>query len=359
MRIALAATVLIFLFCLCIRYNAYSFTDKFVPLEYLKSYALAIKLLFSRLFETELWYRRDAAIEAFGSIMYHGSIARLSSTLVAIISGAALSIAGAIFQTAYRNPMASPNILGATAGVGLGNVLVIMLYSAAAVEHIYLRYEFCYGFTALCVILVLALGRLTSNKAENFSILETVILGSVISQGLNVATMYIMYNMQEEDMLLYQEVTLGTYMQTDTVSMLIFFSVMGVTIIPVLLMRYRMNIIGLDKMETTTIGVSSRPMRIIGQLCGVLMVTAAMIHCGDVGMLSLVIPYIVRQTVGADFRKVCVYSALAGGSLLMVCRLLTSFILLLDEPIPVVFIVNLFLMPAFVIILARQRRKVV
>jgi iron complex transport system permease protein len=255
--------------------------------------------------------------------------------------------------------MASPNILGATAGVGLGHVLVIMLFSAAAVEHIYLRYEFCYGFTAVCVVLVLALGRLTGCKAENFSILETVMLGSVISQGLKVVTMYLMYNMQEEDMLRYQEVTLGTYTQTDAVSMLIFFAVMAAAIIPVLLMRYHMNVMGLDKMETASIGVSSRPMRIVGQFCGILMVTGAMIHCGEVGMLSLVIPYIVRRIVGADFRKVCVYSALAGGSLLMICRLLTSFILLLNEPIPVVFIVNLLLIPAFMVILAGQRRAVI
>ncbi len=357
--IALAATIVIFLFCICFRYNAYNFADKFVPLQYLKSYALAIRLFFSRLFGTGLWPRSDAVIEAFGSITYYGAIAQLRITLVALISGAALSIAGAIFQTAYKNPMASPNILGATAGVGMGNVLVVMLYSAAAAEYIYLRYEFCYGFTALCVILVLVLGRLTGSRAENFSILETVMLGCVFSQGLKVVTMYIMFNLPEEDLLLYQEVTLGAYMQTDAVSMLLFFSVMAAAILPVLLMRYRMNIIGLDKMETTTIGVSSIPMRIVGQLCGVLMVTSAMIHCGKVGMLSLVIPYIVRRTVGADFKKVCVYSALAGGALLMICRLLTSFILLLNEPIPIVFVVNLILIPAFMVILARQRRAVI
>ena len=356
---ALAVTTLIFLLCVCFRYNAYRFADRFVPLQYLKSYALAIQLFFSRLFGTGLWHRSDAVIEAFGSITYYGAIAQLRITLVALISGAALAIAGAIFQTAYRNPMASPNILGATAGVGIGNVLVIMLYSAAAAEQIYLRYQFCYGFTAICVILVLVLARLTGSKAENFSILETVMLGSVVSQGIRVVTMYIMYNLPDEDMLLYQQVTLGTYMQTDAVSMLIFFAVMAATIIPVLLLRYRMNIIGLDKMETTTIGVSSAPMRIVGQLCGVLMVTCAMIHCGEVGMLSLVIPYVVRQTVGSDFRKVCVYSALVGGSLLMICRLLTSFIPLLNEPIPIVFVVNLLLIPVFMIILARQRRDVI
>ncbi len=353
---ALGVTAGVFLLSLCVRYNAYYYEDKFVPLAYLKSYLLALRLLAARLTKSALFYDQSAAIEAVGgSILYLGALARLKITLMALVSGAALSIAGAIFQTAYRNPMASPNILGATAGVKLGNVLVILLYSAAAVEKVYLRYQFCYGFTAVCVLAILLLGRLAGSRRENFSVMEMVMVGSIVSQALNVVTMYLMYQLEDEDLLLYQQLSLGAYLQTDRVSMTIFFLIMAIAILPVLLMRYRMNIIGLDKMETTTIGLNPRPLRLVGQLCGVLMVTCAMIHCGEVGMLSMVIPYIVRQSVGADFRQVCVYSALGGGVLLMVCRLLTSFFVIENEPVPVSFLVNLILVPIFMVILARQR----
>lgn len=353
---ALGVTAGVFLLSLCVRYNAYYYEDKFVPLAYLKSYLLALRLLAARLTKSALFYDQSAAIEAVGgSILYLGALARLKITLMALVSGAALSIAGAIFQTAYRNPMASPNILGATAGVKLGNVLVILLYSAAAVEKVYLRYQFCYGFTAVCVLAILLLGRLAGSRRENFSVMEMVMVGSIVSQALNVVTMYLMYQLEDEDLLLYQQLSLGAYLQTDRVSMTIFFLIMAIAILPVLLMRYRMNIIGLDKMETTTIGLNPRPLRLVGQFCGVLMVTCAMIHCGEVGMLSMVIPYIVRQSVGADFRQVCVYSALGGGVLLMVCRLLTTFIVIENEPVPVSFLVNLILVPIFMVILARQR----
>jgi iron complex transport system permease protein len=352
----LGIVLALFLLCLCFRYHAYDYASKFCPVEYAKSYALAIRLLFARIFDTSLWHQRQAAIDAVGgSVSYGGALAQLRLVLMTFVAGAAVSIAGAIFQTAYRNPMASPNIIGASAGVGLGNVVVVMLYSAACYEHVLLRYEYCYGFTAVCVLLVLLLGKLTGSKSENYSIINIIMAGSVVSQMVNVVTMYLMYNLSDEDLVLYQLISLGTYIDTSTLSFGIFMAVMALSLLPVLLARYRFNAIGMDKSETTCLGLSTGRLRLVGQVCGAVMVTCAMIHCGQVGMLSMVIPYLLRRLVGSDFRRLAVYSGLVGGALLMLCRVGTSFFLLAGEPLPVSFLIQLVLTPAFLVILARQR----
>ena len=354
MGIAITATVAVFLFCMCWRYNAVYYDEKFVPLQYLKSLWLALRLLFADLFSLPLAAQADTLIEALDNVIYYGAIARLKTTLMALVAGAALAVAGAIFQTTYRNPMASPNMLGATAGVKLGNVLVVMLYSGAAADYIYLRYEYCYGFTALCVGVVLLLGRLSGGRRE-YSVVEMVMAGSIVSQTLNVVTMYLMYNLEDEDLLVYQQLSMGTYLNMDTISLLLFFGMMAISLVPVFLTRYRLNALGLDPSEAAAAGVSTGPLRMMAQLCGVLMVTCAMIHCGEAGMLCTVVPCLVRQVVGGDFKKVCVYSALAGGIIMMLCRLLTSFLLIAGEAIPISFFINLALMPAFLVILARQK----
>ena len=59
--------------------------------------------------------------------------------------------------------------------------------------------------------------------------------------------------------------------------------------------------------------------------------------------------------MGSDFRRLAVYSALIGGGLLMICRLGTSFFLIAGEPLPVSFLIQLVLVPVFMVILARQR----
>lgn len=352
-----AAVAVLFVLCSMVRYNAYYFDEKFVPVKYVKSWALGIRLLIAKITGN---YSEDAAQALIdgvgGSIIYLGAFARLKISLMSFVAGVGVSIAGAIFQTAYKNPMASPNIIGATAGVQLGNVIVVMVYSTAAVSQIVLRYKFCYGFTALCVLGVLLLGRLASDKRDNYSVMEMVMMGSIVSQVLGVVSMYIMYNLEDEDMLVYQQLTLGTYMETDNMNVIILLVVMAVLVLPVLIMRYRMNIIGLDLTETTSAGIDPKPLRTIAQVCGVLMVTSAMIHCGQVGMISMLIPYIVRKFIGSDFRYVCVYSGLFGGAVLLVCRMLTSFVLIAEEPLPVTFIVNILLIPVFMVVLARQRR---
>ena len=251
--------------------------------------------------------------------------------------------------------MASPNLLGASAGVNLGNVLVVMLYSAAAYEQVLLRYKLCYGVTAVCVGGVLLLGRLAGGRKDRIATLEMVMAGSILSQVIKAVAMFLFYNLTDEDMLLYEELNLGAYLQTDGVSTAVFFLVMALSTLPVLLMRFRFNAVGLDPVEAAALGVPTAPLRLLGQLCGVMAATCAMIHCGEIGMITMVIPYIVRRCVGADFRWVCIYSALSGGILLMLCRLATSFLYLLDAPIPVTFLINLALTPIFMVIISKQR----
>lgn len=354
--VAALAALAVFLLCLCFRYNAYYYEEKFVLSKNLESYALALRLLFARITNGALFQQKDSVIETFGSIAYYGALARLRITLVAFVSGAALAVSGAVFQTAYRNPMASPNIIGATAGVDLGNVLVVTLCSAQAYENILLRYQYCYGFTVLCVGLVFLLGKLSGVGRRSYSILEMVMAGSVISQVVRVFSMYLMYELPEEDLLLYEELSLGTYPDTSALSMAVFFAVMAVAVIPVLLMRFRLNALGMDKTEADAIGVASGKLRIVAQICGVLMVTCSMIHCGEIGMLSLVIPYIVRDRVGSDFRHLALFSALIGGTLLMLCNLAASFLYIADAPLPATFLIELILVPAFLVILVRNRR---
>lgn len=350
------AALAAFLLCLCFRYNAYFYEEKFVLLDNLKGCALALRLLFARITDGALFQQRDAVIEAFGSIAYYGALARLRITLVAFVSGAALAIAGAIFQTAYRNPMASPNLIGATAGVELGNVLVVTLCSAQAYENILLRYQYCYGLTILCVGLVFLLGKLGAGR-RSYSVMEMIMAGSVVSQIIRVFSMYLMYELPEEDLLLYEEISLGTYPDTSAMSMAVFFGVMLISILPMVLMRWRLNVLGMDSAEAVSTGVSAGALRVIAQICGVLMVTCAMIHRGEIGMMSLVIPYIVRRRFGADFRHQCLFSALIGGTLLMLCDLAASFIYIADAPLPVTFVIELALVPAFLLILARNRRN--
>lgn len=343
---------LVFLLCLCFRYHAYNYPDAFIPMDHLKCYLAGWKCFWGRFFDNGASAQKDALIATLGQVTYDGAWARFRETLMACAAGGGLAVAGAIFQTIYRNPMASPNMLGATVGVRLGNILMITLFSAQVLEMVTLRYAICYALTAVCVGGVLLLGKLSGDKSGNPSVLQMVMAGSVLSQGMNVFTLYYMYELEDQDLVLYEELTMGTQIKYDLFSTCLFLGVMALALIPMFALRYRFNIVAMDVTEARVTGINPAPIRMAGQICGVLMVTAAMIHCGDTGMVAMVIPYAVRNRVGADARKVIVFSALTGAILLMVCRLMTSFVLINGAEIPVGFIMNLFLTPAFMMILA-------
>lgn len=348
--------VLLFLLCLSFRSVPVYYSDKFIPLIHLKCYANEIRLLFARLFDPVTYAKKGEMIAAVGADYYTDALAQLKIMAMAAVAGAGTAVAGAVFQTIYRNPMASPGMLGATAGVRLGNVLMITLYSTQALEMITRRYVFCYSLTAACVLVVIVLGKLAGDRKGNPSVMKMVMAGSIISQGMNVFIMYYMYELTDEDLVLFQELTMGTNIQYDALSLIIFFGAMAVSLIPMFILRYKFNGAALDYAEAATSGVNTGALRLTGQVCSVIMVTASMIHCGDTGMIGMMIPYSVRKYAGANTKKVIVFSALAGGALLMVCRLISSFVVIEGEKLPVGFIMNIFLTPFFMIMMGKQRR---
>ena len=346
---------LVFLACLSVRYNAIYYNDKFLPLTYAQSLWTALQIEVSHLFNGDLWYQREEVIASIGSIEYLGALARLRTCLMTFAAGAALALGGAIFQTAYRNPMASPNLLGVTAGVNLGNVVLVLMFATSAMSHVFLRYGLCYGFTAICVLLVLILGRVAGDRHENVSVIEMVMMGAIISQAIGAFVSYQMYTMEEESLALLEQIQLGALMQVDVVSFAICVGCITLACAPIAAMRYRMNVIGLERAETAAIGVNAQPYRVLAQICGVIMTTAAMVHCGQIGMVAMVVPYLVRSLVGANFKNICIFSILIGGAVVMVCSLIASFFMVGETPLPATFIVNFIMVPGFLYILAKQK----
>lgn len=343
--------ILLFLLSLCFKTSSPGFIP---PVETFTNLTTAFRLFISHLFHTSYSLNETKIIQSLPN--YYISLTRFYRTIIFLLSGMAVPLAGAIFQTIYKNPMASPNIIGATAGVQLGNVIMITIYGAAALYMPLTRYGYCYGITMVIVIGVFVLTRFTSGSSNRYSVLEMVMAGSVVSQVFQVITTYLMYLLEDEDLLTYQQMNLGTNIRTDITSMIIFLIAMAVSLIPTMLIRYRFNGAGLTREEALMQGIHDTRLKIMGQICGVIMVTAAMIHCGDVGMLSMAIPHLARYFVGADFKKVSLCSMLMGASLMLLCRMISSMIYINGSELPVSFMMSLIVMPIFMVVLARQRR---
>lgn len=349
--ISALAVIALFLFSLCFKTSEPGMLS---PKETFENLFVPVRLWFSDLFKTSYALDRTDLLAALPNRLITQT--RLARTLLFALSGMGVALAGAIFQTIYKNPMASPNIIGATVGVNLGNVWMITAYGSMAAYMPLTRYKYCYILSAVIVCGVLIMGKIAGGKRAQFSVIEMVMAGSVVSQLFQVVTTYMMYNLEDEDLLAYQQLTNGTDIKTDKLSICIFVIAMVISLVPMILLRFRFNAAGFSPDEAKLVGAGGLRLRVVGQICGVIMVNAAMIHCGDIGMLSMAIPHLARCLVGADFRRVSVVSMLFGAGLLMGCRIVSSLIYIEGSELPVNFFISVCIMPVFLVVLARQRR---
>lgn len=326
----------------------------FIPLETVKDLAAMVKIFFKSIFDSGF----DSSQITESLPFYTQTVARLKMGIIALFSGVVICLAGSIFQTVFKNPIASPNLLGISTGVSLGNILFILIFQLRAMSFLTYRYFFCYALAAFFVALTVFAGKLANIKTKEFSVEVMILIGMMISHLGSVVTTYFTVMIESDETGLAElmtTITSGDTIFADSESLMIFSLVTFLTVCPIVLIRYRFNVVAFNDDEVYTMGISNSMMRLIGLVCGSLMATAAMIHCGDVGFLSMCIPFICRKRMQADFREVAFTSSCVGAILSLSSRSAYAIALnLLPFPIPAGTIVTLVVLPIFVYSLIKR-----
>jgi len=351
--IPLVMLVLVFLFNLCFRIAE----PGFIPKETIVNLTEGISFLIAHLLNQSRYLDKSKIIANMP--YYYETFIRLKYSFITCLSGMGLCLAGAAFQTMFKNPLASPNIIGVTAGVNLGNVVFILLYTTQALSVMTHRYVFCYGFSVVLIIFIMLAGKLAGIRVRRFSVMDMVIVGSVITQLTNVIVMYLQYVLEAIDstlLLTYQEITMGIYIVTDNFSLVFFAAATILCMLPIILIRYRFNIVAFEDEDALTIGIVPKRLRFVGMVFGGMLAITAIVFCGEMGILALAIPHICRYQVGADFRKLCYVSVCSGGILMLLCRIISSMFYFQGVALPVNFIISLVVLPVFIIVLAKQKK---
>lgn len=348
----LLALLAAFLLSLCFR----TAMPGFIPRETLSNYWTALRLGIAQLLNQPLVLDRYRIIE--GQAYYYETFARLKNSAVTCVAGMAVCLAGAACQTVFKNPLASPNILGVSSGVNLGNAIFLMVYTTRSLSMLSLRFVYCYACAAGLVAVIMGCGKLAGMRVRRFSVMDMLLVGAILSQMCNVVIMYLQYKLEEVDTTLlttYQELSLGLYLPTDRAALIFFAVSIAAAFLPVLLLRCRFNLTALEDDEARSMGARPQALRFVGLCCGGVLAMTAMIFCGDMGILAMALPCVCRYRSGADFAGVCFTSMCAGGILLLLCRSVCSMIYIGGAALPINFIISLAVLPMFVAALSRGR----
>ena len=267
--------------------------------------------------------------------------------LAAIAVGAALAVAGAAFQGLFRNPLVSPDILGASAGAALGAVLGI--YFSIGVFGIQMA-AFAGGL--LAVALVYGVGSTVRNSDPVLVLLLAgIVIGSLLGAGIGMVKVLADPYNQLPAMTFW---LLGSLSAThvDDLPALIAPVALGTGVL--LLLRWRMDVMSLPEEEARSLGARTTALRLLIVAAATLVTAASVAAAGIVGWVGLVVPHLARFLVGPSFVRLLPTSALLGGGLLLFIDTLARTLATVEIPLGI--LTALIGSPFFIVLLRRASR---
>lgn len=272
---------------------------------------------------------------------------RLPRIVLACLVGCCLAAAGAAYQGVFQNPMAAPDILGASNGAAFGAALAILLgYSGGMIT------AFAFAASLATVGAVIYVGGKARGKRVLGLILSGIMIGSLVSSG----TSFIKLVADPEDQL--PAITywlMGSLNGTSPKDVLFAVFPMAMGLVPLYLLRWRINILTLGDEEAQTMGVNAKRLRIVVILCATLITAASVSVSGVIGWVGLVIPHLTRRMVGNNYRHLMPASMLFGAVFLLLVDDLSRN--LLATEIPLGILTSLIGAPFFIYLITRDGER--
>jgi iron complex transport system permease protein len=230
--------------------------------------------------------------------------------VAALVIGAALAAAGAAYQNMFRNPLVSPDILGVSAGAAVGAVLGIFLsLGVIAIQSL----AFAFGLAAVGLVYIIA------NAVRGHDPLLVLVLAGVVIGALLGACVALMKYLADP----YNQLPaitfwlLGSLASAAPEDVWATLPLMIAGLLPMWLLRWRINLLSLDDEEARSLGVETGRIRVVVIGAATLMTSAAVAISGVIGWIGLVIPHFARMLVGPDFSRLLPASALLGAAFLL------------------------------------------
>ena len=271
---------------------------------------------------------------------------RLPRVILAMLVGCSLSAAGTAFQGVFRNPMASPDILGASGGAAFGAALAILLGLST-----WLITAFAFVGALITVVLVFLIAQRAPGVRTVNLILAGIMIGSLFSAG----TSYLKLVADPSNQL--PAITywlLGSLSGTRLEHLPVAVIPMTLGLVPLLLLRWRTNLLTLGESEAKALGVNTDLLRTVLIGCATLVTAASIAVSGTIGWVGLVVPHLCRKLVGSDHRGLLPCSMLVGAAFLLLVDDVSRN--LLATEIPIGILTAVLGAPFFIYLLLRKEK---
>lgn len=275
---------------------------------------------------------------------------RLPRVVLGGLVGATLSMTGAAYQGAFRNPLADPYLLGVAAGAGLGATLAIVygLGDGTGTFDAVPLAAFAGALTAVAMSFL-------AGRAGGGSVVSLVLAGVAVASFLTAAQTYVLQRNNDVIREVYAWILgrLGTSGWSEVRLLLPYFLL---TTLVLLVYRRALDVLAVGDEEATALGIDPGRIRTIVVVVASLGAAAAVAVSGLIGFVGIIVPHAVRLVVGVSNRLVIPLSIVFGAAFMVAMDLLARTIVQPVE-LPIGVVTAFFGAPFFVLVLRTSTRE--
>ncbi len=242
---------------------------------------------------------------------------RIPRVCMGALVGAVLGVTGAAYQTIFTNPLATPSTVGTSAGATLGALSVLVLAQGGQVVG--LPILVVAAFVGATVASLLAIGVAASGRASSEDI---ILAGIAVTLAASALALGLQFQADINTTFAAVRWSLGSLMVVGFDRVLVFAPLAGVCVLLMLGQMRALGALASGAERARTQGVDVARVRTLCLLGGALGVGAAVALCGPIAFVGLIVPHLVRRSVGASQRILLPCSVVVGAALLVVCDVL-------------------------------------
>ena len=273
---------------------------------------------------------------------------RLPRTLIAILVGIALTLSGAIYQSAFNNRLVSPDLLGVSSGASVGACFAILLGFSTAMISI-----FAFIIGSITVVITLLIAKAFKNKTNIILILSGLAVGGIMSSLVGLIKYLADNEMKLAEMTFW---LLGDLSKVTMDDFYILLPVVVVCSIIVILLSWRLNIISLGQKEAKSLGVNYKINFVLLIAIATILTAISVSVSGTIGWIGLIIPNITRLLVGSNNKKLIPISMLIGAIFMVIVDMLARS--LAPNEIPLSVITGILGTPLFIFAIYKRRKDI-
>lgn len=272
--------------------------------------------------------------------------------VMAMLLGAGLAIAGCAMQAVFRNPLASPYILGLSSGASLG-AAIGMLFTIPFIPAMILCPLLAFVFCFITMIIVYAMSRIGGQIRTETLVLSGVAMTSLLTALVSFLTFIagdklegiVFWSMGSLDKVTWSELAfVGPIIVVASALLIIFCK--------------RLNAMMIGDLHAMDLGIDVKKTRLAVLILATVIVAASVSFVGVVGFIGLIIPHILRILHGPDNRIIMPLSVIFGSVFVLFCSYIARIIAPQFGTLPIGVITALIGAPVFIYLLIKKNKEV-